>query len=81
MRYNSAWRNGRAGFWGYSTTTTDSNISAENGTAMSGDGTIRNNSWQRTGTVTFISTDPKSSSFLVPSSGSGFTDIGTYAGR
>ncbi|USN87507.1 MAG: right-handed parallel beta-helix repeat-containing protein [Candidatus Nomurabacteria bacterium] len=38
-----------------------------------------NNSWQRSGTVEFISTNPSSPDFLRPTVGGGFEDIGVYA--
>ncbi len=45
----------------------------------SGTGVPSNNSWQRSGSVAFISTDPKSASFLRPTVGGGFEDIGALA--
>ena len=45
-----------------------------------GGNTGTDNSWNRGGTVAFISTDPLNAAFLVPSVGGGFEDIGAWVG-
>lgn len=74
------------GVYAYPTTTIKNSISVgspkgnivgQNGPTT---GTQSNNSWQRGGTPTFISTDPTSPNFLKPTAGGGFEDIGAYAG-
>jgi len=83
--YVTSYNNGRS-FW----TETDSNkprdaiieksIAAGLGTTQSfGGGTMIDNSWQRSGTVSFISTNPSSPDFLRPTATGGFADIGAYA--
>lgn len=52
------------------------NISAE--ATQWGNGIADNNSWQRSGSVDFIGTDPNAKNFLVPTVGGGFEDIGAY---
>lgn len=76
---NTSWDNGR-GFWSGDDTRVENNIAGESD-AFGGNATPENNSWQRSGTVTFISTDPSSPDFLRPTAGGGFEDIGAYADR
>src|SRR3990167_5852714 len=73
ISYVTAWNNGSYGIYAYPTTTIDHSISTGNfnnsdivGSLGPTTGTQTNNSWQRAGTVTFISTDPVSSDFLRP---------------
>lgn len=74
FRNNTAWNNAISRRF-MSDTIAKDNISPE--TERWGvTGIEDNNSWQRSGTVTFISTDPSSPSFLVSEAGSGFDDIG-----
>lgn len=70
---NTTWNN-KQGYYKGSDTVLEYNISAES--LRSGGSVEVDNSWQRSGKVTFISTDPKSTNFLVPSIGGGFQDIG-----
>ena len=85
MYYVTSWNNGRS-FW--TETSSDKprdaiierSIAAGSGTHLSfGGGTMIDNSWQRSGSLSFVSTDPSSSDFLRPTPGSGFEDIGAYA--
>ena len=78
FRFNTSWDNGR-GFWANTTTTVEKNIAAETN-AIGGSSTPVDNSWQRSGSVSFISTDPGHADFLKPTAGGGFEDIGAYAG-
>ncbi|MCD6498356.1 MAG: right-handed parallel beta-helix repeat-containing protein [Deltaproteobacteria bacterium] len=79
--YNTSYHNGAVEFASGDTTTLDHNIAlaADGGRLHSSSGTFDDNSWNREGDVTFISTDPDSSDFLHPTSGGGFEDIGAYA--
>jgi len=74
---NTTWNN-RQGYELGSDTIAADNIAAEAGVKY-GSGIETDNSWQRSGKVSFISTDDDSSSFLVPTSNGGFVDIGAYA--
>lgn len=77
--YNTSWGNGR-GFYAGDNTRVENNIAGE-ADALGGSATAENNSWQRDGTVEFISTDPTSTDFLRPTAGGGYDDIGAYADR
>jgi parallel beta-helix repeat protein len=82
FQYNTSYGNGGIGFATSDAyhTRTRYNIAADNGTApIERDGDT-DNSWQRSGTVQFISTNPTSPDFLKPTVGGGFEDIGAYAG-
>ncbi|MCB9811053.1 MAG: right-handed parallel beta-helix repeat-containing protein [Candidatus Nomurabacteria bacterium] len=79
MSYNTTWNNGLVGYKVGSDTILTKNISS-GGVEKNGAGIESNNSWQRSGTVQFISTDPNSPDFLRPTVGGGFEDIGVYAG-
>ncbi|MCB1984010.1 MAG: right-handed parallel beta-helix repeat-containing protein [Nitrosomonas sp.] len=74
---NTTWNNKYGGYRFDSDTTVKHNIAGD-ATKKRGSGIEVNNSWQRSGNVTFISTDPSSSNFLVPKSGGGFEDIGAH---
>ena len=60
----------------YSVGPTASNVAFE---ASNEAGTQTDNSWQRDGEPTPLSTDPSSDDFLVPAPG--FDDLGAHAGR
>jgi len=75
MVNNTAWDND-LGFSKATDTIAKNNISADNTRREGDSGTMIDNSWQRNGTVTFISTDPKSPDFLKPIVDGGFEDIG-----
>lgn len=85
--FNTAWNNPNVGFSGCTgagqcvgNTIVKNNISLANvGGNTSGTATFTNNSWQRSGTPAFISTDPLNANFLRPTVGGGFEDIGAYA--
>lgn len=84
--YNTSWDNDDEGFvlcTGYvqctGNTVIRNSIASATSTAVSGTGTQTNNSWQRGGTVAFISVNPASPTFLRPTVGGGFEDIGAYA--
>ena len=78
---NVAWNNGGYGFIKLDNigNIVENNIELDNGIPDNGAGIQSNNSWQRSGTVTFISTNPASPDFLRPTVGGGFEDIGVYA--
>ena len=76
--HNTSWSNG-SGFYGGSDTTMRFNLAGEEN-ARGGSGTDTDNSWQREGTVMFLSTDPTSPDFLVPTPGV-FADLGAHADR
>ncbi|MEZ4222383.1 MAG: right-handed parallel beta-helix repeat-containing protein [Polyangiaceae bacterium] len=73
---NTTWDN-QLGFSLGKDTGVTGNIAAESKNA--GNGIPKDNSWQRSGSVTFISTNPKSNDFLKPTVGGGFEDIGAHA--
>ena len=81
--YDTSFNNGGSAFeWG-SDTTVEHNIESSNGNNNNNGyfaGIVSDNSWQRSGSVSFISLDPASSDFLMPKVGGGFEDIGAYAG-
>ncbi len=82
MRFNTAWRNGGKGFYDLDGigNLVQSNIASENSEGPSnGTDDEDDNSWQRSGTVAFVSTDPSSDELLRPTPGGGFDDIGAYA--
>ncbi len=79
--YNTSYNNsGR----GYNNITNDTivryNIASGNGISPQTQANTTDNSWQMSGTVTFISTDPASADFLRPTAGGGFENVGAYAG-
>ncbi len=75
---NTSWDNGR-GYWFGNDTTGTNNVAFEATNPANNRGNQTNNSWQREGTPTPLSTDPNSPDFLVPAPG--FDDIGAHAGR
>ncbi len=77
--YNTSWGNG-TGYYAGENTRVENNLAGEE-SAFGGSASPENNSWQRDGEVTFVSTDPTSPDFLRPTVGGGFEDIGAYAGR
>jgi hypothetical protein len=79
FRYNTAWGNGRAGYSTYASTETTVCIASGNGKPAISKGSFEDNSWQRSGTVSFESLDPNSETFLIPTSGSAMGDIGAFA--
>ena len=89
MEYNTSWDNGDVGFANLAgvNNRVEHNIALENAygpTALrkyhqSDLSDEYDNSWQRSGSVIFISTDPQSPDFLKPAPNSGFEDIGAYA--
>jgi hypothetical protein len=79
FNYVTSWNNDGGGFYTYPTTKTTNSISSQDSHPYGGNGTATNNSWQRSGTVSFISTDPASPNFLKPTAGGGFENIGAYA--
>lgn len=79
FRDNTSWDNGNRGFSCYPTTLTENCISSSDATTNNASGTFTDNSWQRGGSVAFISTDPASDDFLVPTVSGGFEDIGAYS--
>lgn len=78
FRHNTSWGNGR-GYQLGGTTLTTKNIAYDTST-HGGAGDRVDNSWQREGTPTPLSTDPGSPDFLVPA-GTDFSDIGAHADR
>ncbi len=78
FRNNTSWDNAQ-GFQLGSDTLTTKNI-AFDVAAQSGSGVQLDNSWQRVGSPSPLSTDPSSPNFLVPS-GTGFSNIGAHADR
>ncbi len=76
--HNTSWSNGR-GFYGGEDTEMRFNLAGEEN-ARGGSGVDMDNSWQREGTVMFLSTDPTSADFLVPTPGV-FENLGAHAGR
>ena len=77
--HNTSWDNG-VGFYGGSDTELRFNLAGDDD-PRGGSGTDEENSWQRGGAVTFVSTDPSSPDFLVPTPGDPFEDLGAHAGR
>jgi parallel beta helix pectate lyase-like protein len=81
----TAWANGSAGFilcWNSPcdlTMVLENSIASGNTANMQGTGSVQNNSWQRLGTVNFISTDPSSANFLQPIAAGGFENLGAWA--
>lgn len=81
FRFNTTFQNDGRGYVLGDTTTAERNIASGDGNGdVNTAGTQTDNSWQRTGTVQFISEDPSSPDFLRPVPGGGFEDIGAYAG-
>jgi hypothetical protein len=77
FRNNTTWNN-LEGYVLNPDTVATGNIATE-ARIKYGAGIETDNSWQRPGKVSFISTDPNSPYFLVPTSNGGFEDIGAYA--
>lgn len=77
---NTAWDNDGSGFYSGDNTRVENNL-ADDSNPFGGGATPENSSWQRDGSVMFISTDPDSPDFLRPTPGGGFEDIGAHAGR
>ena len=75
---NTSWDNGR-GYWFGNDTTGSNNVAFETTNPANDRGNQTDNSWQRAGAPTPLSTDPASPDFLVPAPG--FDDIGAHAGR
>ena len=75
--HNTTWDNER-GYYGGNDTSISASIAGE-GAADFGAGLETMNSWQRPGTLSFVSVDPTSPEFLVPTPGGGFEDIGAFA--
>jgi len=73
---NTTWNNESGYYLGFDTITSN-NIAAETW-KTGGAGKETNNSWQRSGNVSFISTSASSPDFLVPTSNGGFNNIGAY---
>ncbi|AWV90187.1 hypothetical protein DN745_12925 [Bradymonas sediminis] len=78
FNHNTSWNN-RRGYWAADHTSLRNNIAYEMDRPANDSGIQSNNSWQRSGTPTPLSTDPNSPDFLVPAAG--FEDIGAHAGR
>ena len=79
--FNTTFQNSGYGFVLGSDTSAEYNIaSADGGGDVTSGGIQEENSWQREGTVEFVSEDPASPDFLKPTSGGGFEDIGAYGG-
>lgn len=72
---NTTWGNGTTGYSVGADNIVSNNIASE-AREISGTGIATNNSWQRSGTVVFISTDPTSTNFLIPAPTDRFSDIG-----
>ncbi len=78
--FNTTFQNNR-GFYLGDDTVADHNIaSGDVSDDVNSAGTQTDNSWQRDGTVEFISEDSSSPDFLRPTPTGGFADIGAYAG-
>mgnify|MGYP001603409190 CR=1 FL=1 len=75
--HNTTWDNER-GYYGGNDTSISASIAGE-GAADFGAGLETMNSWQRPGTLSFVSVDPTSPEFLGPTPGGGFEDIGAFA--
>lgn len=78
IRNNTTWNNQMAGYSLDSDAIVSENISKDT-IIRWGKGIESDNSWQRAGTVSFISTDNTSTNFLVPQANGGFVDIGAYS--
>ncbi|MBS0423276.1 MAG: right-handed parallel beta-helix repeat-containing protein [Proteobacteria bacterium] len=76
ISHNTTWNN-LGGYEIGPDTIVSNNIASETNKKW-GSGIEIDNSWQRTKNVTFISTDPASTNFLVPTSNSGVDDIGAF---
>lgn len=80
FRHNTSWDNADWGYVTGSDTLVEASISSSDGSGTcTSAGTKTGNSWQRSGTVSFVSTDPTSPDFLRPTPGGGFEDLGAYA--
>ena len=73
---NTTWNN-KASYTIGSDTVATNNIGTE--ASKFGSGIEIDNSWQRSGSVAFVSTDSRSANFLVPENDGGFEDIGALA--
>ena len=78
IRNNTTWNNQMAGYSLDSDAIVSDNISKDT-IIKWGKGIESDNSWQRAGTVSFISTDSTSTNFLAPKVDGGFDDIGAYS--
>lgn len=82
INFVTSWNNGAYGIFPVASTAVTNSISINNTSGnIYANGIQTNNSWQRSGTPAFISTDPNSANFLKPTVGGGFEDIGAYAGK
>ena len=79
FKYNTAWKNGSAGFVTNDDTIVEFNIAAENGIKTKLKKGHHSNSWQLNITPKFISKDPSSPYFLMPVPGSGLEKMGAYS--
>ena len=73
--HNTSWNNKMAAFAFDSDTVASKNIGVANVMKL-GAGIEQDNSWQRAGSIAFVSTDSNSVDFLKPVSDGGFEDIG-----
>ncbi|MBW2526615.1 MAG: right-handed parallel beta-helix repeat-containing protein [Deltaproteobacteria bacterium] len=81
FRFNTTYQNDGRGYVLGDTTTAEHNIASGDGNGdVNSNGTQTDNSWDRGGTVQFVSEGPTSEDFLRPTPGGGFEDIGAYAG-
>lgn len=78
FRHCTAWDNGGSGFYAGDDTLTERSIGVGS-PPFAGEGIRTDNSWQRSGDVVFLSTDPEHPNFLVPVLGGGFEDLGAHA--
>ncbi len=76
FKYNTSYNNHSVGVHASSNTVVEFNIASNNGSQNSSLGT--NNSWNIQRNIPFKSTDPNSSDFLKPLSGSRFENMGAY---
>lgn len=74
--YNTSWNNAMAAYAFDADTIATKNIGVSNVIKLTSSNQEQDNSWQRSGTVSFISTDFNSINFLKPTINGGFTDIG-----
>lgn len=80
FRFNTTYQNDGRGYVLGDSTTAEHNIAAGDANGdVNSNGTQTDNSWQRSGTVEFMSVDSTSLDFLRPTPGGGFEDIGAYA--
>ncbi len=77
--YNTSYHNGTSGFTSDDGSLVEYNIAASNGQNTVIKAGHAHNSWQISGTVEFVSTDPASPDFLRPLPGSAFESMGAYS--